>query len=169
MSAESAPYGRLERILARLDFAWRVSGSHVGYIADHDIWSARSRPGGPHGLWLTGHLAFYEASALSLYTGNDSNSLDQWKGVFGNGSPSLDDLSNYPDPADVQAQLVRGRRAIREAIAGFSEEDLDREVLKERLAIRDMQSQIEFLVWHDSHHAAQLGGIVNTHKDAAAS
>ena len=34
----------------------------------------------------------------------------------------------------------------------------------ERLAIRDWQSQIEFMIWHESHHAAQLGAIANSHR-----
>ena len=168
MSNADAPYGRLARILARVDFTWRVSGSHVDYIAEHGIWTNRFRPGGPHGLWITGHLAYYEAGALSLYTGIEGNPLSDWKRLFGNGSPCLDDLSSYPDPASIRERLRSGRRVAREAIAGLSDADLDRSVDLERLAIRDIQSQIEFLAWHDSHHAAQLGGIVNTHKDSLA-
>lgn len=169
MSNTDAPYGRLERLLARVDFTWRVSGSHVDYIAQHGIWTNRFRPGGPHGLWIAGHLTYYEAGALSLYKGVDGNPLSDWKELFGNGSPCLDDLSRYPDPAGIHARLTSGRQAVRDAIASLGDADLDRTVDVERLAIRDLQSQIEFLAWHDSHHAAQLGGIVNTHKDGLAS
>lgn len=168
MSNADAPYGRLERILARVDFTWRVSGAHVAYIAEQRIWTNRFRPGGPHGLWIAGHLAYYEAGALSLYKGIEGNPLGDWKELFGNGSPCLDDLSRYPDPASIHARLTSGRQAVREAIAALGDADLDRPVDLDRLAIRDVQSQIEFLAWHDSHHAAQLGGIVNTHKDSIA-
>ena len=168
MTNAKAPYGRLERILARLDFTWRVSGSQLEHIAQHGLWSTRFRPGGPHGLWIAGHLAFYERGALKLYRGLDRHPLGDWKDLFGNGSPCLDDLASYPAPEYIHEKLTEGRAAVRESIAAFSPVDLDRPVANERLAIRDMQSQIEFLIWHDSHHAAQLGAIVNSHKDGSA-
>lgn len=164
MSDGEAPYGRLGRVLARLDFTWRVSGSQLDYIGWHDLWMARFRMGGPHALWIAGHLAFYEAGALRLYRNLENHPLEGWKSLFGNGSPSLDDSSQYPSASDILGKLRAGRAAVRETIAGLAEADLDRPVSNERLAIRDIQSQIEFLVWHDSHHAAQLGAIVNTFK-----
>lgn len=169
MSNARASFGRLERILARVDFTWRVSGSQLDYIVEHGLWSTRFRPGGPHGLWIAGHLAFYERGALRLYRGLDSHPLGEWKDLFGNGSPCLDDLTCYPEPAHVHAELMEGRAAVRESIAALGPADLDRPVSNERLAIRDLQSQIEFLVWHDSHHAAQLGAIVNNHKGSGTS
>ncbi len=168
MSNLDSPFGRLERVLARVDFTWRVSGSCLDYIADHGIWTTRFRPGGPHGLWIAGHLAYYEAGALNMYGGLEGNPLSDWKERFGNGSPCFDELSSYPDPASIHAKLTSGREAALEAIASLGDADLDRSVVNERLAIRDLQSQIEFMAWHDSHHAAQLGGIVNTHKDTVA-
>ena len=168
MSNAQAPYGRLERILGRVDFTWRVSGGHLDYIARRGLWSNRFRPGGPHGLWIAGHLAFYERGALRLYRGLESHPLGNWKSLFGNGSPCLDDLSSYPSPETILDELKEGREAVRECIAGFSDGDLDRPVSNDRLAIRDWQSQIEFMTWHDSHHAAQLGAIVNTHKESVA-
>lgn len=165
MSNAQAPYGRLDRILARVDFSWRVSGSQLEYITDHGLWSTRFRPRGPHGLWIAGHLAFYERGAVRLYQGLESNPLGHWKDLFGNGSPCLDDVASYPAPERILEELQQGRALLRESIAGFSAADLDRPVTNDRLAIRDVQSQIEFMVWHDSHHAAQLGAIVNTHKD----
>ncbi len=164
MSNTNAPYGRLERILARVDFSWGVSGSQFEYIAAHGLWSTRFRPGGPHGLWIAGHLAFYERGGLKLYRGLESHPLGHWQDVFGNGSPCLDDLASYPEPGQILDELKQGRAAVRETIAAFTAADLDRPVANERLAIRDVQSQIEFMMWHDSHHAAQLGAIVNTHK-----
>ena len=164
-TASDAPYGRLERVLARIDFAWRVSRAQFDYIAQQGIWSNRFRPGGPHALWIAGHLALYEAGALGLYRELESDPLKGWKDLFGNGSPCLDDLSRYPDPSSVYQRLASGRREGRDLIAGYSDADLDRPASNERLAIRDVQSQIEFMAWHDSHHAAQLGAIVNLHKD----
>ncbi len=164
-STSNAPYTRLERVLARIDFAWRVSGAQFSYIAHHGLWANRFRPGGPHGLWIAGHLAFYEASALGVDLGSDREPLEGWKDLFGNGSPCLDDLSHYPEPATVYERLMIGREAGRAVIGGFSDADLDRPVSNERLAIRDVQSQIEFMAWHDSHHAAQLGAIVNMHRE----
>lgn len=168
MSTEQAPYSRLERILARLDFAWRVSGSQLDYVAEHDLWMRRFRPGGPHALWIGGHLTFYEAGALRVYERQPAQALANWKDIFGNGSPCVDDAARYPGPEEVLDSLKRGREAIRTSIAGMRDEDLDRPVTNERLAIRDVQSQIEFLVWHDSHHAAQLGAIVNGFKQDSA-
>ena len=168
MSKASAPYGRRSRILARLDFSWGVSGRHLAYIAEQDIWTQRFRPGGPHGLWIAGHLAYYEAGAVNLYKGLEGNPLSSWKDAFGNGSACHDDRSRYSDPGGILERLNSGRQEARKAIAALSDADLDRSVHNERLAIRDLQSQIEFLIWHDSHHAAQLGGIVNTHMDGLA-
>lgn len=165
MSAAQGPYGRLERILARLDFSWSRSRMHLDYLARHGMLSRRFRPGGPHGLWIAGHLAFYERGALRLYRSLDRHSLAEWKDLFANGSPCLDDLSRYPDAKVVLGELQSGREEVRKTVEGFSDADLDRPVSNERLAIRDLQSHIEFVVWHDSHHAAQLGAIVNSHKD----
>lgn len=168
MSKASASYGRRSRILARLDFSWGVSSRHLAYIAEQDIWTQRFRPGGPHGLWIAGHLAYYEAGAVNLYKGLEGNPLSSWKDAFGNGSACHDDRSRYSDPGEILERLNSGRQEARKAIAALSDADLDRSVHNERLAIRDLQSQIEFLIWHDSHHAAQLGGIVNTHMDGLA-
>ena len=167
MSSNAAPFGRLERILARLDFSWMVSGGQLDYIAEHGLWPTRFRPGGPHGLWIAGHLAFYERGALRFHKGLDSNPLGHWKDLFANGSPCPDHLSGYPEPEAIHDELKQGRAALRDCIAAYGDADLDRTVTNERLAIRDAQSQIEFLIWHDSHHAAQLGAIVNTHKGGA--
>ncbi len=166
MSNAQAPFGRLERILARLDFAWRVSGSQLDYIGEHGLWMNRFRPGGPHALWIGGHLAFYESGALKLYQELDASPLAEWKELFGNGSPSLDEPSHYPSPSEILGELKRGRKAVQASIAGLGDEDLDRPVENQRLAIRDLQSQIEFMIWHDSHHAAQLGAIVNNFKQS---
>ena len=165
MSEGQAPYGRLERILDRVDFAWGASGSMLRYIGEQGIWMQRFRPGGPHGLWIAGHLAFYEAGAFRLYEGLEGNPLADWKERFGNGSECLDDSSRYADPSGILDTLLQGREKLRRSIEALSEAGLDRPVPENaRLRIRDVQSQIEFMVWHDSHHAAQLGAIVNTHK-----
>ena len=169
MSNARPPFGRVDRILARLDFGWSVTGNHLAYIEDHGLWGERFRPGGPHGLWIAGHLAFYEGGSLRLYRRLAKNRLDGWKDHFSNGSPCLDELARYPSPETVLRELKDGRKAIRETIAGFTDADLDTPVSNERLAIRDWQSQIEFMVWHESHHAAQLGAIANNHRDSVAS
>lgn len=166
MPTQPVPYNRMSRILARLDFSWGASGSKLGYIAKNGLWMSRFRPGGPHALWIAGHLSYYEGAARKLYEGLDSNPLEDWKGLFGNGSPCLDDAAAYPDPASVLETLKSGRSMTRSAIASLSELDLDRTVLNERLAIQDLQSQIEFLIWHDAHHGAQLGAIVSEYKDS---
>lgn len=167
MTENQAHYGRLERLLDRIDFTWRASGSLLHYVSEHGIWMRRFRPGGPHGLWIAGHLAFYEAGLLSVQTRSDANPLADWKASFGNGSECLDDVARYADPTGILNRLESGRSALREWVSGLSEADLDRAVPEnERLKIRDVQSQLEFMVWHDSHHAAQLGAIVNNHKAA---
>ena len=169
MNDPKAPYGRIERLVDRVDFAWQVSGSLLRYIGGEGLWMTRFRPGGPHGLWIAGHLTYYEAGALKLYTGLDSHPLADWKERFGNGRECLDDPAAYSDPAGILTMLEEGREAIRKVISAMSDADLDASVPpNERLRIRDVQSQIEFLIWHDSHHAAQLGAIVNTYKQGLA-
>ena len=155
---------RTQRILDRLDFAWSASGNLAKFVVDEGIGMRRFRPGGPHGVWIVGHLAFYERHALSLYKGLGSSPLAGWKERFGNGSECLDDTAAYDDPASILATLKEGRQLIRDTIEGMSDSDLDRAVpANERLKIRDVQSHIEFMIWHDSHHAAQLGAVVNMH------
>lgn len=169
MSNARQPFGRVDRILARLDFGWNVIGSNLTYIEDHGLWGERFRPGGPHALWIVGHLAFYARGSLKLYRSLPKNPLDKWKDLFGNGCPCFDDLERYPSPQTIRDELMKGREAIRASIAGFTGADLDRPVSNERLAIRDWQSQVEFMIWHESHHAAQLGAIANNHRDSVAS
>lgn len=165
MQDSRSGFSRLERLLARLDFSWQVSQSQLAYIAEHGLWGRRFRPGGPHGLWIAGHLAFYERGSLRLYRGLQHHPLADWKDLYGNGSPCLDNLAAYPPAGRIHDELVGGREAVRATIAAFSDSDLDRPVSNERLAIRDWQSQIEFMIWHDAHHGAQLGAIVNSHRD----
>lgn len=167
MNETQAPYGRLERLLDRIDFTWRASGLNLHYIDEQGIWMQRFRPSGPHGLWIAGHLAFYEAGVFSVQTQSEGNDLADWKALFGNGSECFDDPARYADPTGILNRLESGRAALRERVASYSEADLDRPVSENaRLKIRDVQSQLEFMVWHDSHHAAQLGAIVNNHKSA---
>lgn len=167
MNETQAPYGRLERLLDRIDFTWRASGLNLHYIDEQGIWMQRFRPSGPHGLWIAGHLAFYEAGVFSVQTQSEGNDLADWKALFGNGSECFDDPTRYADPTGILNRLESGRAALRERVASYSEADLDRPVSENaRLKIRDVQSQLEFMVWHDSHHAAQLGAIVNNHKSA---
>ena len=164
MSDGGSSYGRLQRILDRVGFAWRASRSKLEYVAEHGLWMSRFRPGGPHALWIAGHLAFYEGGARKLYQGLDHNPLGDWKDLFANGSECYDDPGKYPAPEQLLAELGRGRDEVLAAIAGMSDAQLDSPVVNERLAIKDVQSQIEFMVWHDAHHDAQLGAIVNNHK-----
>ena len=164
MENEGSPYGRLERLLDRVGFSWRATGSKLEYVAEHGLWMNRFRPGGPHALWIAGHLAFYEGGARKLYQGLEHNPLGQWKDLFANGSECHDDAGRYPDSAEIISELQRGREESLAAIAGLSDEQLDAPVVNERLAIKDLQSNIEFMVWHDAHHGAQLGAIVSDHK-----
>lgn len=164
MSAEGASYGRLQRVLDRVSFTWGASGTKLAYVAEHGLWMNRFRPGGPHALWIAGHLAFYEGGARKLYQGLEHNPLGHWKDLFANGSECYDEPKKYPDPEQLLAELERGRQEALAAISGLSDAQLDSPVVNERLKIRDLQSQIEFMVWHDAHHDAQLGAIVNNHK-----
>ena len=72
--------------------------------------------------------------------------------------------TSIPIPSRLLAALESGRKEALAAIAGLSDAQLDSPVVNERLAIKDLQSQIEFMVWHDAHHDAQLGAILNNHK-----
>jgi len=164
MSNDRASYGRLQRILDRVGFTWRASSSKLEYVAEHGIWMNRFRPGGPHALWIAGHLAFYEGGARKLYQGLEHHPLGHWKDLFANGSECYDEADKYPDPEQLLAALESGRKEALAAIAGLSDAQLDSPVVNERLAIKDLQSQIEFMVWHDAHHDAQLGAILNNHK-----
>ncbi len=166
MTDAQAPYSRLDRILDRLDFAWRATGSRIDYIHRNGLWMERFRPGGPHALWIAGHLSFYEAGGRRLYLRLERHPLGDWAELFGKDSRCLDDRGAYPSPESVLETLQAGRAQARAAIAELADADLDRPVRNERLAIRDVQSQIEFMVWHDAHHGGQLGAIISNHKDA---
>ena len=110
MSKEAAPYTRLGRILALMDFSWGRTQRMLDRVGELDAWMNRFRPGGPHALWIAGHLAYVEAGSLARYTGAE-HALASWKDLFGNGSETVDDAARYPAVAQVSAALrdVRAR------------------------------------------------------------
>ena len=161
MSNLQVPFNRLERLMARLDFCWGYTQSKLKSINEQGLWMERFRPEGPHGLWIAGHLAYTESGALQLYRELENNRLADWKDLFGKDSTCSDDPSEYPSTATVWKEFEQIRGDIRETFASFTDENLDRPVTYERFRIRDLQSHLEFMLWHDSHHSAQLGAIVN--------
>ena len=162
MRNETAPYTRLGRILALMDFSWARTERLLERVGELDVWMNRSRPGGPHALWIAGHLAYVEAGSLARYTGAES-ALASWQDAFGNGSETFDDAARYPPAADVLARLRDARAQYRQYVAGLSAADLDRaDIASNRLPVQDLHSHISFMLWHDGHHGAQLQGIVKT-------
>ncbi len=169
MSKETAPYTRLDRILTLMDFSWGRTQRMLDRISELDAWMHRFRPGGPHALWIAGHLAYVEAGALARYTGVDGHARASWKELFGNGSETVDDASRYPLASEVSAGLKDTRARYREYVAGLSDADLDRaDIVSNRLPVQDLHSHIGFMIWHDGHHGAQLQGIAKTAEEASA-
>ena len=166
MSKEAAPYTRLGRILALMDFSWGRTQRMLDRVGELDAWMNRFRPGGPHALWIAGHLAYVEAGSLARYTGAE-HALASWKDLFGNGSETVDDAARYPAVAEVSAALRDVRARYREYVAGLADADLDRaDIAVSRLPVQDLHSHVGFMIWHDGHHGAQLQGIVKTAEEA---
>jgi len=170
MSEEGAPYTRLGRITALMDFTWGRTQRMLDQVGELDAWMNRYRPGGPHALWIAGHLAVVEAGALKRYTGAAENPLAHWNDLFGNGSETVDDPAHYPPVAEVLSTLKDARAKYREYLSALSDADLDRaDISIDHLPVRDLQSHVGFMLWHDSHHGAQLQGIAKTAEAAKAS
>ena len=120
--------------------------------------------GGPHALWIAGHLAFYEGGARKLYQGLEHNPSGTGRTCLPTAANATTSRTNIPIPSSCWPNWRVGRKEALAAIAGLSDAQLDSPVVNDRLAIKDLQSQIEFMVWHDAHHDAQLGAILNNHK-----
>ena len=167
MSEQASNYTRLGRILARMDFTWGVTLRTAKSVAKNDAWLQRYRPGGPHALWILGHLAYIESGALKRYTKAEVNPLLHWKELFDGGTEPVDDLAHYPPASEVLETFESARTRLREYVSQLSDSELDEVDVIDRIAVRDRQSHIEFMLWHDAHHGAQLAGIAATAKDQA--
>ncbi len=168
MNNEAAAYTRLGRILALMDFSWGRTGRLLDRVGELDVWMRRFRPGGPHALWIAGHLAQVEDGALARYTGAQP-ALASWKDMFGNGSETFDDAARYPPVDEVSSRLRDARTRYRQYVAGLADADLDRPYSGAgHLPVRDLHAHISFMLWHDSHHGAQLQGIVKTAEETGA-
>ncbi len=81
--------------------------------------------GGPHPLWLVGHLAVVEAGVPNILMGKESP-LAEWSPLFGRGVEPSDDASIYPSFSEVVAAFKKYRAANMEHFAMLTEADLNK-------------------------------------------
>jgi len=85
----------------------------------------RATPGGPHTLWILGHLAFVEGLVVDHFAFGDDNPLASWDSAF-DGDAVADGPADFPS-FDVTLERVRGMRtATLVRIDPLTEADLDR-------------------------------------------
>src|SRR5512140_1635054 len=81
--------------------------------------------GGPHTLWVLGHLAYIEALVIRGFMLGEANPLAEWENVF-DGSDVSGDVSRYPPFDEVLATCLEMRERTMTVIDSLSEDDLDK-------------------------------------------
>ena len=88
-----------------------------------------TRNGGPHTLWILGHLAYIETLVIRTFMLGETNPLAEWETVF-DGDDVSSDLRKYPPFDEVLAKCRDMREMTCSLIGSFSEIDLDTESAK---------------------------------------
>ncbi len=80
--------------------------------------------GGNHPLWVLGHLAFVEGSAMSILFG-DPNPVENWGPLFGPGCQPTTNAADYPSFDELLTTYRELRAKNIQRLMTLSEADLD--------------------------------------------
>lgn len=146
----------LETGLASLDFARHMTLSLLDAIpAEH--WCHIPIPEGNHAAWIAGHIAWEDDDCLKQLIENRDSALPQsWHNRFGTGSRSTPNAADYPDIADLRAQLAASRQELK-AFFTTSVDRLDQPVSKQLHGFaKDLASFMHLIACHEMVHVGQL-------------
>ena len=97
--------------------------AHVEDMRDHCM--IRSTPrGGPHTLWVLGHLAYIEALVIQTFMRGSPNPLAEWEDPF-DGAEVSDAVDEYPAFDVVLGQCIATRESTLALLTETGEADLD--------------------------------------------
>lgn len=82
-------------------------------------------PGGPHTLWILGHLAYIEGLVIHSFMLGEPNPLAAWKDPF-DGADVSGRSEDYPSFVTVLDRCRQARRETIDLLEGMEEADLDR-------------------------------------------
>ena len=100
----------------------------MGLIADMQD-APLTRPtakGGNHPLWCLGHLAYSEGNLVHKLCQGKENPVEDWAGVFKEGSDVSDNADDYPSMDDLLAKSEEIRSATLAHLDTLTDDDLDK-------------------------------------------
>jgi hypothetical protein len=98
--------------------------AHVEEMRDHAVVFPTPN-GGPHTLWVLGHLAYIESMVIHGLMLGEENPLAEWEELF-DGADTSGDISIYPPFDEVLARCREVRQATLALLDTLSENDLDK-------------------------------------------
>ncbi len=84
-----------------------------------------TRNGGPHTLWVVGHLAYIETLVVRTIMLGEANPLAEWEAAF-DGAEVSGDIGRFPPFDEALAKCREVRASTVALLDSLSEEDLDR-------------------------------------------
>lgn len=115
--------------------------------------------GGPHTLWVLGHLAYIERLVTHAFLHGEPNPLAAWEAAF-DGDDVSADPADYPSFDDALSAFVAARDATLELVDSLTEADLDRAAARTppgfEAEFGTWRSCLQYLADHTYMHRGQL-------------
>jgi uncharacterized damage-inducible protein DinB len=122
-------------------------------LSDDEVWQSPPGGGNPIG-WILGHVAEYRVGLLGLL---GCPLHTEWSArLFGRGSVRGDRRA-YPSRAAIESTWNATHRAMRDAFAAVTSEQLSAPATIELPGVRTLAEQIAFGAFHESYHVGQMG------------
>ncbi|MEX2174735.1 MAG: DinB family protein [Pirellulaceae bacterium] len=146
-----------ERLQKNLNNMRQMSERLLQDFKTPDEWVFQVHPNCNHALWFAGHMAQLDNFFLSLVAPDKARDLPEFRTRFGMGSQPTSDPAAYPPPETVLATMRERRQSLLEALAGMTEDDLDRKLSAGTPEfLSDVGSVFEMAIWHEGQHNGQL-------------
>jgi hypothetical protein len=115
-----------------------------------------------HPLWILGHSLVSESGLVARFVVGEEPPLSKWQSMFGRGSKSLADGTQYPSWTELLAEYDKVRARTLEVLAGLSDADLEKpsKAPPEFAQIFGSIGQcMAMLSLHASFHAGQVADV----------
>ena len=115
--------------------------------------------GGPHTLWVLGHLAYIETQIVRTFVLGEPNPLAHWEPVF-DGADVSGDARDFPPFDETLAKCREVREATLTLLATLTEADLDRPAAQIPKGYEDTfgtyRQCLQYVADHTYMHRGQL-------------
>ncbi|MFG0331929.1 MAG: DinB family protein [Maioricimonas sp. JB049] len=146
-----------ERLKRALLQARGLTMGMLNEITAPEDWIRRAVPGSNHALWIVGHLGVADNAFLGFLVPEKKVERDGYAELFGRGSTVRDELSAYPEPAELVEFMQERRRVLYGILDDCTDEDFTRPTPDEAPPFMfDWGAVFHMTAWHESLHSGQL-------------